>query len=989
MRSAVNNGDDDPRRVTLRHGSPARDTAVSSPWFAVDAPAEAIDAEIAEEPARVPRSFDLGAAVREADAAAERKISDVVQTSGPTAAATEPAPKHPAPNDDSDCANDADASLTSRRGESALPREGELLGSYRVIGHYRSGGIAHLYKVAHQNTGEIYLLKALHVEYRKDETHRARTRSEGKLLMSCSTSSYLPRVYEVSEHPVYGPYFVMELLRGMTLDEYIANEHAAGRKISVSAAVETALTLCEALSGMHQIGAIHRDVKPDNVFVLKREIGTTELRLLDWGLAQHATFPKSTHLPPMGTPWYVAPEQVTRQFAITGAVDQYAVILILLELLGAHPVKALTADRKAAVLAQINNEVPPAPAHLVPRELDAICRRGLRKNPLDRYSSMGELSRVLRAFLASDWKLAEPPSEQVIARTMTVLTQKAMEHAPTFQGRAPTPEMPAVPPLKARRVPLEEVCHKPTALVVAPAKLRGHRYELNPEGIIGRHPAYANLVIDDETVSTAHVELHQVNFEVDEPVYSVEALTEHNPPFIGPDKINPLGTWRAGQRLELGHAELILIPAGKVSPDLETHTPLRDLLPTTFEQAHGVGRSAPAPRKQRRKIDLGAWSKQPTLIVLEPEHLTGQRFELGTESIIGRPPDEGFPVLADILIEDRAVSLDHARLTLVTSAVAAGERVAFEIVDLKSTNGLFLLEDGGRRVKIERACIHDFCRVRIGGPIVTIAPPGRGRRNGDTIDWDYLPAQSSPPANADGRAVAPKQPGSKREPIEAFFDRPENAEKVAIAAPYEGTSLLIVEPEEIVARYKLTQQGAVVGSDKAYASLVIGQPSVSDKHATITFDDAEGIRVRDDGSQHGTFVRSGPQMKWRRLSSGEQVRLFKFSSIRLGSVRVVLCPGGRADTMGRWVLPKEDSPARLRRDREQWNRLEQLAKDEPDAFRQKLRELHRGIRALAPVTETRGSRLQKLWPILVALLIITIVGVIATYLVAQHWARQP
>ena len=200
-------------------------------------------------------------------------------------------------------------------------------------------------------------------------------------------------------------YIAMELLEGDDLHSAIRTE---GR-FSATRSIAIAMELCNVLMAAHEDGVVHRDLKPRNIVLLGNgEGGVLEprLKVLDFGLAKlfrhetddEETVPDALTRPGsvLGTPHYMAPEQVTVDVDIDGRADLYALCVILYEMLtGTRPYRAKNAVR-LLVMRSSSDPTPPSEHRpdLEP-ELDRIIMRGLQRNPNDRFPSASALRRVL------------------------------------------------------------------------------------------------------------------------------------------------------------------------------------------------------------------------------------------------------------------------------------------------------------------------------------------------------------------------------------------------------------------------------------------------------------------------------------------------------------------------------------------------------------------------------------------------------------------
>ncbi len=628
----------------------------------------------------------------------------------------------------------------------ALPTAGQPFLSYLVLGEHARGGLSLLYELSHATTRERAVLKLLRPEYRHATIHHDRLIAEGKLLKSASSHPGLVKVYEVGTDSAFGAYFVMELLKGSTIREVIRRENAQGRTLPLKASVNIAISAAEVLQAMHEQGAVHRDIKPDNIFLVRHGDGQQTVKVIDFGAGKHRFSPRSTHVPAVLTPLYMAPEQATGNRAATGAIDQYALAFVLLEMVWEHPFAAAM-QRQGGMLHEligmhVHEPLPVPPAHLVPAPLFAILQRATAKRPEERFGSIGELADALRSFLEGGYELAKKPSSLDLPFRPTVLTERAKKHTPDAPAVAER-RVPLNPPVPVRRFELGEVSKRATMLVLAPESLRGARFDIGASGVIGRHPGMCNLVLDHPTVSNEHLLYSCVQLDGERPVYSIENLAQNNPPFLSgaPVEVAP---WLPNQILELGEVRLCLVPAGRVEPDLSNVVPLRDMAASGGEEAppsKGTG------RRQRRVIPLEVSWPRPSFLITKPSHLAGQRIDLGAHGVFGRGPEQ-----SDVVLEDDSVSQAHAEYTLVTSGKRRIDRTVYELVDLGSTNGTYLVEPNGELVRVDAHYVTAFRRLRLGDLVGAILPPGRPRR-GDVDDWEYL--DQAKPLGSGTMKVAP------------------------------------------------------------------------------------------------------------------------------------------------------------------------------------------------------------------------------------------
>ncbi|MBZ0118921.1 MAG: serine/threonine protein kinase, partial [Sandaracinaceae bacterium] len=195
-------------------------------------------------------------------------------------------------------------------------------------------------------------------------------------------------------------YFVMEFLDGRSLTKVIEDD----RPISPERLVKVAKQLCDALGAAHERGIVHRDMKPDNVYLIERGGDKDFVKVLDFGIAKvGGASSKLTRAGQVfGTPHYMSPEQCSGA-AVDSRTDIYAVGVILYEMAcGRVP---FDADNLMGILTKHIYEQPIPPHQLpppvaVPPGLEAVILKCLSKSVDTRYQTMAEVKRDLEAFEA-------------------------------------------------------------------------------------------------------------------------------------------------------------------------------------------------------------------------------------------------------------------------------------------------------------------------------------------------------------------------------------------------------------------------------------------------------------------------------------------------------------------------------------------------------------------------------------------------------------
>jgi serine/threonine-protein kinase len=274
-------------------------------------------------------------------------------------------------------------------GADSPPRVG---GRYEILGLLGKGGMGSVYRVRDLVLDEIVALKFLRRELVEAPVMLERFRQEVKLARRVTHRS-VARTFDIGEHD--GEKFLtMECVDGEPLARTIAREGVlpAGR------AVEIGLQICAGLSAAHAAGVIHRDLKPENVLVER----SGRVVITDFGLARPAERDGSSNTGGLvvGTPAYMAPEQVEGGAVLDGRADIYALGAVLHELLTGQP--AWPGDSDFAVATARLTAKPPDPRARnpgVPAALAETVIRCMGRRPQDRFASASDVAAALEASL--------------------------------------------------------------------------------------------------------------------------------------------------------------------------------------------------------------------------------------------------------------------------------------------------------------------------------------------------------------------------------------------------------------------------------------------------------------------------------------------------------------------------------------------------------------------------------------------------------------
>ncbi|MBL8633132.1 MAG: protein kinase [Myxococcales bacterium] len=266
-----------------------------------------------------------------------------------------------------------------------------LSGTYQVERLLGSGGMADVYLVRHTRLPRHFALKVLKLELKDRPELIERFRREAEVLARLR-SPYIVSVVDMNQTEDGWPFLVMDYLEGSTLAEKIKTHGP----LPIDAARRLFEQLCEGVLAAHELGVIHRDLKPSNVFLQPGPRGE-RVQILDFGIAklcEEGLTPLTRDFAILGTPGYMAPEQVSQHSGERDfRIDQFALGAILYEMLSGQPAFFQRGEPILRIVQRLINEQP---APVAESQLSPIVRRMLRKDPAERYPSLHELLHELR-----------------------------------------------------------------------------------------------------------------------------------------------------------------------------------------------------------------------------------------------------------------------------------------------------------------------------------------------------------------------------------------------------------------------------------------------------------------------------------------------------------------------------------------------------------------------------------------------------------------
>ncbi|MEP7122851.1 MAG: protein kinase [Byssovorax sp.] len=386
---------------------------------------------------------------------------------------------------DPDDPQDPEGAANRSEARAALPgelRAGEVFGgAYRVVRRINAGGMGAIYEVVHLGTRRRRALKVLLPALVADPVQRERFEREATVTAEVR-SEHLVEVFDAGIDATTGmPFLVMELLDGEDLGQIVARRGP----LDAAEVVDLLAQVARALDKTHAAGIVHRDIKPSNVFLSRRDDGSSWVKVLDFGIAKMELLGAdgATNTSPLGTPVYMAPEQVRSNRRVGPSADRYALAHLAYRLLVGV---AYWDDerRDAASLMSLLTTISrgprePATARAARREVtlpaafDAWFIKAAAHRPENRYPDAATMIVDLAAALGE----AAPPS----------LRGRAVSEAP--RGPASSSEPPAAP--EATPPPRSQSAR--SASVPSPATLSspgstGFVHRETPTGPVGLAP---------------------------------------------------------------------------------------------------------------------------------------------------------------------------------------------------------------------------------------------------------------------------------------------------------------------------------------------------------------------------------------------------------------------------------------------------------------------------------------------------------------------
>ena len=315
------------------------------------------------------------------------------------------------PNDVAFCGNDGAITIEERPDGVRDSRLGQNVGGYVLVAHVADGAMARVYEGRHPETRERVAVKILHPQVAQDSVAVERFKREHETAAELA-HRHVVKVLGFGATSDGSHFMTMEFLEGQELSHRLRNHGALSTDVTARILSQIALGLEHA----HSFGVVHRDLKPDNVFLCHTDVGD-DVRILDFGSVklQMEMGPKLTaYGTTLGSPYYMSPEQAMGRQDVDQRTDVFALGTILYEMLTGKV--CFDGDSVAEILMKIlNGPAPKASATVasVPAAVDAVIERALEKEKEKRFGSIAELAAAFGGALG----LSGGPAEWSVRRT--------------------------------------------------------------------------------------------------------------------------------------------------------------------------------------------------------------------------------------------------------------------------------------------------------------------------------------------------------------------------------------------------------------------------------------------------------------------------------------------------------------------------------------------------------------------------------------------
>ncbi|MBA2541977.1 MAG: protein kinase [Deltaproteobacteria bacterium] len=269
---------------------------------------------------------------------------------------------------------------------------GEQIGNFKIVSRLGQGGMGEVYLGEHEKIGTRVAIKMLlpHISLNKEHVERFFNEA---IAVGKIQHSGIVKIFDVGFHATGRAYLVMEFLPGESLNGRISRLG----KLPLAMVSEIGRQICSVLEAVHKAGITHRDLKPDNIFIVPDdELASGErVKVLDFGIAKLSGAGggmTATSAGSMGTPAYMSPEQWKNSKNVDWRADAYSLGCLAFEMAAGRP--PFIAETIGEACAKHLSEEPPPLASIVavPRALDELVMQLLQKSPDARPSSIRDIA---------------------------------------------------------------------------------------------------------------------------------------------------------------------------------------------------------------------------------------------------------------------------------------------------------------------------------------------------------------------------------------------------------------------------------------------------------------------------------------------------------------------------------------------------------------------------------------------------------------------
>jgi len=346
--------------------------------------------------------------------------------------------------------------------------EGALVaGKYRVGRPIGAGGMGLVLAAVHEALGTAIALKVIHRESLRDPSLPARFVQEGRAAAHLK-SEHVVRVHDLGTLEDGTPYLAMEQLEGVDLGALLEEKP----RLSYEEAVEIVRQTCDALAEAHALGIVHRDLKPQNLFLVQRPGKSIHVKVLDFGIAKflsqdHFQLQIATHSAAiMGSPIYMAPEQMRAAKAADGRSDLWSLGVIFYQLLvGKVPFEAESLPELCAMVLTEKAPTIDAAALGIPEGLAAIVSRLLKTDPAERFSTAEEIVEALVPYVTTKPvfvpEVGKLVGQRALSRETTGASPNSARITPQGDGRDIRPDGATMPALRGLGSDVKTVFDRP------------------------------------------------------------------------------------------------------------------------------------------------------------------------------------------------------------------------------------------------------------------------------------------------------------------------------------------------------------------------------------------------------------------------------------------------------------------------------------------------------------------------------------------------